>query len=78
VLYTLGAFIPEVSRIGYYFVISQVFLIPNMLRSMKDGVWKKLFTAGVILAFSGHFALFLKTAYSVDIRLLPYLNWIFN
>lgn len=78
VLYTLGAFIPEVSRIGYYFVVSQMFLIPNMLKSMKDGIWKKLFIAGVILAFVGHFALFLKTAYSVDIRLLPYLNWIFN
>lgn len=78
VLYTLGAFIPEVSRIGYYFVVSQVFLIPNMLKSMKKGFWKYLFVAGVLLAFTGHFALFLKTAYSVDIRLLPYLNWIFN
>lgn len=78
VLYTFGAFIPEISRIGYYFVISQVFLIPNMLKSMNDGIWKKIFTAGVIVAFVGHFALFLRTAYSVDIRLLPYLNWIFN
>ena len=78
VIYTLGAFIPEVSRIGYYFVVAQVFLIPNMLKSMKDGIWKKIFMAAVILAFMGHFALFLKTAYSVDIRLLPYLNWIFD
>lgn len=77
-LYTFGAFIPEVSRIGYYFVTAQVFLIPHLLKSMKDGIWKKIIIAGVVLAFAGHFALFLKTAYSVDIRLLPYLNWIFN
>lgn len=78
ILYTFGAFIPEVSRICYYLVVSQVFLIPNLLRSMGEGIWKKIFTAGVLLAFVLHFALFLKTSYSVDIRLLPYLNWIFN
>lgn len=78
ILYICGAFIPEVSRICYYMMISQIFLIPNMLKSMKEGIWKKLFTIGVVLAFAAHFALFLKTAYNVDIRLLPYLNWIFN
>lgn len=78
ILYTVGAFIPEVSRIGYYFMISQIFLIPNMLKSMKRGTWKALLTAGVVVAFTLHFALFLRTAYDVDIRLLPYLNWIFN
>ncbi len=78
ILYTAGAFIPEVSRIGYYFTISQIFLIPNMLKSMEKGIWRKLFTAGVVAAFAVHFALFLRTAYSVDIRLLPYLNWIFD
>ena len=78
VLYTAGAFIPEVSRIGYYFTISQVFLIPNMLKSMRKGWLRNFFMVGVLLAFTAHFALFLKTAYDVDIRLLPYLNWIFN
>jgi len=78
VLYTAGAFIPEVSRIGYYFTVSQVFLIPNMLASMKKGWLRNVFLAGVICAFAAHFALFLKTAYDTNIRLLPYLNWIFN
>ncbi len=78
VIYTFGAFIPEVSRIGYYFVVSQVFLIPGMLKSMEAGIWKKVLTVGVAVAFLAHFALFLKTSYSVDIRLLPYLNWIFD
>ena len=78
VLYTCGSFIPEVSRIGYYMIISQVFFIPNMLMEMEKGIWKKLFVVGTGIAFSLYFILFLYRAYSVDIRLLPYLNWIFN
>ena len=78
VLYTVGAFIPTVTRVAYYLVISQVFLIPNLLISMKDGIWKRLFITGVGVIFVAYFALFLKSAYSTDIRLLPYLNWIFN
>ena len=78
VLYTAGAFIPEVSRVAYYLVISQIFLIPSLLLTMKNSWFKKLCIAGVTLAFTGYFALFLRSAYSTDIRLLPYLNWIFN
>ncbi len=78
VLYTVGAFIPTVTRVAYYLVISQIFLIPNLLLSMKEGIWKKIFIAGVTLVFVMYFVLFLKSAYSVDVRLLPYLNWIFN
>jgi len=78
VLYTAGAFIPEISRIGYYFTVSQVFLIPNMLKGMKKGLLRRIFIVGVIVAFAAHFALFLKAAYDTNIRLLPYLNWIFN
>lgn len=78
VLYTCGAFIPEVSRIGYYFVSSQIFLIPNLLKSLEKGILKKILIFGVVAVFLAHFALFLKTAYDTNIRLLPYLNWIFN
>ena len=78
VLYTAGAFIPEVSRIAYYFIISQIFFIPNLILSMKKGFWKYFFSISIIIAFIAHFILFLITAYQTDIRLLPYLNWIFN
>lgn len=77
-LYTVGAFIPEISRVAYYLIVPQIFLIPNLLTSMEKG-WKKvLFSAGVALVFCAYFVLFLKSAYSVDVRILPYLNWIFN
>lgn len=77
-LYIFGAFIPEVSRIAYYFVIAQTFLLPNVLSGMKKGWLKNLCIIGTASFFLLHFGLFLYTAYEVDIRLLPYLNWIFN
>lgn len=78
VLYTAGAFIPTVTRVAYYLIIGQVFLIPNLLLSMREGIWKKLFTIGVAAAFTLYFFLFLRSAYQIDIRLLPYRNWIFD
>jgi len=77
-VYTLGSFIPEVSRVGYYMIISQVFLIPNMLAGMKAGKWKILCTVGTAIAFLLYFIMFLYKAYDVNIRLLPYMNWIFQ
>ena len=78
VVYCCGTFIPEVSRIGYYMIVSQIFLIPGVLGEMKNGWFKRLCTAGVIGAFTVYFVLLLKGMYAVDVRLLPYLNWIFN
>lgn len=77
-VYTFGAFIPEVSRIGYYLLVSQIFLIPGVLLRIEDKRWKIFWTGGVVVAFIGYFALFLNSSYDISIRLLPYLNWIFN
>ncbi len=77
-LYTVGAFIPEVSRVAYYLVVPQIILIPNLLASVTNKKIKGMFSIFVALVFTAYFALFLKSAYSVDVRILPYLNWIFN
>ncbi len=77
-VYPCGSFIPEVSRVGYYLIISQVFLLPQLLHEMPKGWLRRLMTAGVIGAFTVYFVLLLKGMYATDIRLLPYLNWIFN
>ena len=63
---------------GYYMIISQVFLLPRLLREMEDGWFKKLCYVGVIGAFGAYFLLLLKGMYAIDVRLLPYLNWIFD
>lgn len=77
-VYTCGSFIPEVSRIGYYMIISQIFLIPNLLIHMKKGWLKTLFLFGTAGAFGLYFVIYLYKCYDGSIRLLPYLNWIFN
>ncbi len=78
VVYTFGSFIPEVSRIGYYLIACHIFLIPGILIRIENKKWRVFWTAAVAAAFLGYFALFLHSAYDVSVRLLPYLNWIFN
>jgi len=78
VAYCCGSFIQEVSRVGYYMIISQVFLLPKLLGEIKKGWFKNVCTVGVVGAFLVYFVMLLKGMYAVDVRLLPYLNWIFN
>lgn len=78
VVYCCGSFIPETSRVGYYMIISQIFLLPGLLAEMKRGWLRRLCHAGVIGAFLVYFVFLLKGMYATDIRLLPYLNWIFD
>ena len=78
VVYSCGSFIPEVSRVGYYMIISQVFLLPALLLEMKEGWLRRFCIAGVMAAFALYFVMLLRGMYAVDVRLLPYLNWIFN
>lgn len=78
VVYLCGTFIPEVTRVGYYMIISQVFLLPRLLTGMERGWLRSLSCAGVVTAFGVYFAFLLKGMYATDIRLLPYLTWIFN
>lgn len=78
VVYCCGSFIPETSRVGYYMIIAQIFLLPRLLGEMKRGWLRSLCYVGVIGAFTAYFVLLLRGMYATDIRLLPYLNWIFN
>lgn len=78
VVYCCGSFIPEVSRVGYYMIVSQVFLVPRLLAQMPWKGLRRLCYVGVIGAFGCYFLLLLKGMYAVDVRLLPYLNWIYN
>lgn len=78
VTYCCGSFIPEVSRVGYYMIVSQVFLVPNLLAQMPQGKLRRLGYAGVAVAFGCYFVLLLRGMYAVDVRLLPYRNWIFQ
>lgn len=78
VVYPCGSFIPEVSRVGYYLIVSQIFLLPALVYDIDVKWLRRLCYVGVIGAFVCYFAVLLKGMYATDIRLLPYLNWIFN
>lgn len=78
VVYCCGSFIPEVSRVGYYMIISQIFLIPELLDGMPPGWLRRFCGIAAAGAFGIYFLLLLKGMYALDVRLLPYLNWIFN
>ena len=78
VLYVFCSFIPEVSRIGYYMHISNIFLIPGILKKIASKKQKMFFVIAIILAYILYFAFFLHSCYDIDVRLLPYRTWIFQ
>lgn len=78
VAYCCGSFVPEVSRVGYYMIISQIFLLPELIGDMEKGWFRTFCRIGTIGAFAVYFIMLLRGMYAVDVRLLPYLNWIFN
>lgn len=76
IIYTSLYWIPEISRIGFYFNIVMIFLIPNLtiLINKKDRFIIKL----LIYSFSMIlFILLMKDFYNPTIRLLPYNSWLF-
>lgn len=77
-LYCFASYIPELSRICYYMLIGQIFLIPGILIRIEKKWQRILWTTLIGIAFVGYFYIFLKRSYATEIRLLPYLNWIFN
>lgn len=77
-LYSFASYIPELSRICYYMLIGQIFLIPGIIVRIEKKWQRILWTALIGIAFAGYFYIFLKRSYATEIRLLPYLNWIFN
>lgn len=44
----------------------------------EKGWFRNLCIVGVIAAYLLYFVMLLRGMYNVEIRLLPYLNWIFN
>ncbi len=78
VVYCCCSFMPLVSRIGYFFSIGQLFLVPSVLRLIPSKKQRIVWTVLITLACVGYFAFFLKTCLNDDVRIIPYLNWILN
>ena len=78
VLYTCCSFIPEISRVAYYFNVSNIFLVPAVLFKIPDKKQKIFFGVVIGAAFLAYFVMFLYKAYNVEVGLLPYKTWLFE
>lgn len=77
-LYAFASYVPELTRICYYMVVGQVFLIPFILKRMKNRRAARLWGLLIGLAYAVYFAVFLKRGATPGINILPYLSWIFG
>ncbi len=78
VLYTFGYYIPETSRLCYFLVIGNVFLIPIILQAITEKRQKWFFLIAIVLAFSGYLVVFIQRSREATTLLLPYMTWLFT
>lgn len=75
---TFFSFLPVVTRIVYYFSVSQLLLIPLMGKQIKDDAVKLRIKLTVLVVCVIYFALFLLQAHQAGVGLLPYRTWLFE
>lgn len=77
IIYTAFYWIPEISRIGFYFNIAAIIFIPNLTSLIKSK--DRMLINGIIYITSLFlFVLLMRGFYSPTIQLLPYETWIFQ
>lgn len=76
-LYLCGSFLPEVSRIGTYMTVTQVFLLPGAALAIPEKRKRRIAVIGVAAFGAVYFAAFLYKAYGELVKLLPYHTWLF-
>ncbi len=78
VLYVFCSFLPIISRIGYYLMVSQILYLPMLLKSVPDKKWRRIFRAGILLAAVLYFAVYLSRASNDGVLILPYRTFFFH
>ncbi len=75
---TFFSFLPVVTRIAYYFSVSQLFMIPLILQNIRERRTRRKVTAIVVAACILYFVIFLLQAHQDGVKLLPYRSWLFE
>lgn len=78
VLYVCCAFLPIITRIGYYLNITQILFLPAIVSRIPDKRQKRFFTVAIALAAVGYFVMYLMRAGNDGIRVLPYQTFMFH
>ncbi len=75
---TFFSFLPVVTRIVYYLSVSQLLMIPLILKNIEDEALKMKWKGAVFAACVLYFLLFLLSAHQEGVGLLPYRMWLFE
>ena len=72
------SFLPVVTRIVYYFTVTQLLLLPMLVSRIPNEKSRKTARLLVIAAGVLYFGMFLYTADKPGVALLPYRSWLFE
>lgn len=75
---TFFSFLPVVTRISYYFGVSQLFMIPLILHNIKEQSVRRKVTVAIAVICILYFVVFLLQAHEDGVKLLPYKSWLFE
>lgn len=76
ILYVCGYYLPLLSRFTYYMIIPHLLLVPGVIWGIKNEKKRRLVLGITALLGLIYFVLFLNTASSDGVRVLPYQTWI--
>lgn len=75
---TFFYFLPVVTRISYYFGVSQLFMVPLIVQNIKEEKVRRKTVAIIFAACVLYFVVFLLQAHEDGVRILPYRSWLFE
>jgi hypothetical protein len=75
---TFFSFLPVVTRLVYYFGVSQLLIIPLIMERISDVKLRKYLKIFVGLLAIAYFMIFLRGAGRDGVGLLPYKSWLFQ
>ncbi|MBR3305788.1 MAG: EpsG family protein [Lachnospiraceae bacterium] len=75
IMYSCFYFVPFVSRLGYYLSVSQILILPEIIKASK-GRFRSFAYAGTLAAGCAYFAAFLYKAGDIYTKLLPYHSFL--
>ena len=83
-MYVFCAFLPTISRIAYYFTVTQILYVPALLQRLLNEDDYKRYKAGrilrvvTVLACGMYFIMYMRGASGDGVRILPYETFFFH
>lgn len=83
-MYIFGSFLPNISRIAYYFTVTQILYVPMIICDLKNSgddkkaKISKALTVLLVVGCVGYFAMYMRGAADDGVRILPYKTFLFH